>query len=385
MRTADGIVLIATQTLEIGIDIGDIDLVVLDGPPPDIKSLLQRIGRGNRRSETTNVMLSADSSLDELINEALITSATNNSMGESTTGTHYAVAIQQVASYISQSPRRGRSRSQIENLLGFRFSSHDSSLIVANMIENEYIIENNNILTLSDNLEDRYVSGQSHSTIPYTPSINAIDSETGEVIATNLKSNIQKDSVVGISGRASRVSGITDQNVYLESVPGQIPDQTAWSYANSAWFVGSDHQTSVRQLLKLDTHIWPIVEYRGHDYIFHFGGARRKIFLTNIIGISDVNDWYIKTYANKLGKPPPPTTPVLPSNPINNDNIQYYEKRFARPSINRVLPMNLRVSEIESWLNIKMETTEFNESDWVSVTCPDLQNMLLKLVEFILE
>ncbi len=47
---------IATSTLELGIDIGDIDLVVLYGRPASWESLLQRIGRGNRRSDKTNVV-----------------------------------------------------------------------------------------------------------------------------------------------------------------------------------------------------------------------------------------------------------------------------------------------------------------------------------------
>ncbi len=42
-------VCIATSTLEMGIDIGDIDGVVLIGPPPSTAAFLQRIGRGNRR------------------------------------------------------------------------------------------------------------------------------------------------------------------------------------------------------------------------------------------------------------------------------------------------------------------------------------------------
>ena len=47
---------VATSTLEIGIDIGDIDAVILAGNPPNIASFLQRIGRGNRRSNKTNVI-----------------------------------------------------------------------------------------------------------------------------------------------------------------------------------------------------------------------------------------------------------------------------------------------------------------------------------------
>ena len=47
-------VCIATSTLEVGIDIGDIDGVVLMGPPPSTMAFLQRIGRGNRRSQHNN-------------------------------------------------------------------------------------------------------------------------------------------------------------------------------------------------------------------------------------------------------------------------------------------------------------------------------------------
>lgn len=53
---ADRAVCVATSTLELGIDIGDIDLVVLYGRAPGWQSFLQRIGRGNRREETTRVL-----------------------------------------------------------------------------------------------------------------------------------------------------------------------------------------------------------------------------------------------------------------------------------------------------------------------------------------
>lgn len=62
---------IATSTLEMGIDIGDIDAVVLVGAPNGVSSFLQRIGRGNRRSTKTTVLcLGAD--LDAAAREAMI-------------------------------------------------------------------------------------------------------------------------------------------------------------------------------------------------------------------------------------------------------------------------------------------------------------------------
>lgn len=53
---APSAVCIATSTLELGIDIGDIDAVLLWGVPGGVESFLQRIGRGNRRASKSNVV-----------------------------------------------------------------------------------------------------------------------------------------------------------------------------------------------------------------------------------------------------------------------------------------------------------------------------------------
>jgi ATP-dependent Lhr-like helicase len=50
-------VCVATPTLELGIDIGSIDLVVLYGVPANWQSLAQRVGRGNRRTEYIEALL----------------------------------------------------------------------------------------------------------------------------------------------------------------------------------------------------------------------------------------------------------------------------------------------------------------------------------------
>ncbi|MBU4347865.1 DEAD/DEAH box helicase [Patescibacteria group bacterium] len=47
---------VSTSTLELGIDIGDIDAVILWGAPASAESFLQRIGRGNRRQNKTNAI-----------------------------------------------------------------------------------------------------------------------------------------------------------------------------------------------------------------------------------------------------------------------------------------------------------------------------------------
>ncbi|MBV1800479.1 DEAD/DEAH box helicase [Siccirubricoccus sp. G192] len=46
-------VIVATSTLELGLDVGDLDRVIQIGAPPSVASFLQRMGRTGRRSGTT--------------------------------------------------------------------------------------------------------------------------------------------------------------------------------------------------------------------------------------------------------------------------------------------------------------------------------------------
>ncbi len=55
-------VIVATSTLELGIDVGDLDRVIQIDAPPTVAAFLQRLGRSGRRSETSrNALLLATS------------------------------------------------------------------------------------------------------------------------------------------------------------------------------------------------------------------------------------------------------------------------------------------------------------------------------------
>ncbi|MDQ6727081.1 MAG: DEAD/DEAH box helicase [Actinomycetota bacterium] len=61
-REARDCVIVATSTLELGIDVGDLDRVIQIDAPPTVASFLQRLGRTGRRADTTrNALLLATS------------------------------------------------------------------------------------------------------------------------------------------------------------------------------------------------------------------------------------------------------------------------------------------------------------------------------------
>jgi len=63
---------VATSTLELGIDIGDIDLVALLRPPPSLAALSQRIGRGRRRGGAHPVLCLAATAFEEALFRGLL-------------------------------------------------------------------------------------------------------------------------------------------------------------------------------------------------------------------------------------------------------------------------------------------------------------------------
>ena len=92
---------IATSTLELGIDIGSIETVILYEPPQSTINFLQRIGRGGRRSSESPVIMVLNSSLDLLKFLSMSSLATEGIVEDVSPGQFYSVVIQQIFSYIA--------------------------------------------------------------------------------------------------------------------------------------------------------------------------------------------------------------------------------------------------------------------------------------------
>lgn len=104
MRETHYGVCVATMTLEIGIDIGDIDAVVLAEVPWSISSLLQRIGRGNRRTQKCRVFAIYNSEEENLIIEQMLEFAIEGHIEQVKYTPDLSVVVQQILSSLYASP-----------------------------------------------------------------------------------------------------------------------------------------------------------------------------------------------------------------------------------------------------------------------------------------
>lgn len=98
-------VCVATTTLELGIDIGDIDVVVLWGRATGWESFLQRVGRGNRRSSEVQVICVVPEDLSSLVPavlgyQALLAKVESGALEAAAPLRLYGAACQQIMSIV---------------------------------------------------------------------------------------------------------------------------------------------------------------------------------------------------------------------------------------------------------------------------------------------
>lgn len=131
-------VCIATSTLELGIDIGDIDGVVLIGPPSSTMAFLQRIGRGSRRQQHINfwgICYGQNAGMQLIRFLAFFELAKEHQVEKYLSSENYSVLFQQILSCFYA--KKALSKDSL-NLL-FQEKSEDLSCILQHMLANNWL------------------------------------------------------------------------------------------------------------------------------------------------------------------------------------------------------------------------------------------------------
>lgn len=364
------IVLTATSTLEIGVDIGDIDLVVLDGPAPDVPAFLQRIGRGNRRTAKTRVMLCAGNRGEEVIQAAMLDAARSSYLGPAERGPQYGVARQQLASYIFQGPHRQRSEELLTDLVGACLPSGVAHGLVSHLWTSEDLRKDASGIRLGDGWLESTGRGDIHSNIEGQTGLTVSDHTTGDAIATNIQYKGGKK--MSIAGNRLQVTGVTDRQIEVRRTNTGGHQDAKWSYATSAWVKGASQPQAVRRFLGFGENEWPQVSTAEGMVVFHFGGARRKAcleLLARRAGVEDAvkfSDYFIRIPTFDGAKPGwLQNAGVATLELLIGQHLQRLERVLARPAANRHLPIDMRLAEVSEWLNVPRQLEAIAASMWM--------------------
>lgn len=181
MRESRVAVCVATSTLELGIDIGDVDCVVVAEIPWSVSSLLQRIGRGSRRSEMVDVILIAPDDRAEAFLTAMLEAATAGLLDVGPYRPDLSVAVQQTFSGLFQNPD-GLAVDELTALLSPIVTPPQVKEILAHLSRLGWIEVRTGRWMASTRLMDLGEKGEIHTNIPDSAVHTVVDVDTGREI-----------------------------------------------------------------------------------------------------------------------------------------------------------------------------------------------------------
>jgi len=384
-KEGTGLVIVATSTLEIGIDIGDIDLVVLDGPPPDLSTLLQRIGRGNRRTGTTRVLACAETPVEALVQSAMIEAARDGWLGPAQRGPQHAVARQQLASVIFAAAKVATPHAALQDLLDTRAAPVVARTLLPALIANGELYEDRSGVSLGQEWRDRAATGSIHTNIEATAGMTVVDEESGAVIARGVASHDGHGMRAG--GHLLQIQRWDAFRIEVRRVSDPARGNGEWRYAAARMGVrGPGQPAAVRRYLGIPEGTWPVIHLPHATYAFHFGGARRQAVLQLAVplltprGEIVVTPWYMQC-AGSSARPVWLAQATAEGLTWAIDaRLDELERLLGRPDANRNLPRAVRLDEVHGWLGLDDECDHLRAAVWQSVMDDDIRAVLLALI-----
>ncbi len=237
-------VCLATTTLEIGVDIGSIDVVILADVPWTVSSLIQRIGRAGRRTGVTNVIgVYHDEGEREILQEMILAAKENLLEGKK----YYpdpSVAIQQLFS-ILYAHKEGITIPYFVNICNDFLEENDIIHLILPHLKEKGFIE----LSLSRiiggekvfNMGDR---GFIHSNIPDTDEFEVKNEITNRSVGNiELPITTDQNSSFILAGKVWKVVKVEKKTIFVQPMQGDaIPAsfRLANQFGSFFWILPSE-------------------------------------------------------------------------------------------------------------------------------------------------
>ena len=212
MRSNKYGVCVATSTLEIGIDIGDIDTIILADLPATVSAFLQRIGRGNRRSGVCRVVGFRSSDEDERIFRSLIDCSQRGELDDAYEYDRASVRFQQIVSLCWRATRQDRALTLSELAKEAGTTEHNN--VVEDMIDTGCLSNIKGALIPCDRLVDSADAGLIHTVISGHIGNPVLDSRTGEPAMHDTGDPSLGDAIF-VDGSLRRLMQGTDGTLFL--------------------------------------------------------------------------------------------------------------------------------------------------------------------------
>jgi ATP-dependent Lhr-like helicase len=365
MTTEKRGVLCATSTLELGIDIGDVDAVVLFRPPFSITSLLQRIGRGNRRTGGSLFAVGIyENDWEKLLFETFFDCARHGLLYEKRYRPCLSVLPQQTFSYLFQRRRIGATFKSLERILEPVCSDPEITReMFQYLVEQDYLkTARPGIYYVTSKLERETTRGKIHSNIQEKSfgDYEVIDSESGQVIGRVFFLFAR----FVLSGRTWEVveRREKEKRVFVRC-RGRVEatSKVFEGTGTGGYFYLFARQLKARIFPELEENEFPFFRDAGNIYLYHFLGELYGSLLCAALGLEgfEVQDcagrlfaWPERRRRLTSGQTCFPVPDADDVRAVIGEQITILEDRLGSGAFFRMLPEQLQIEDHFQTLDI---------------------------------
>jgi len=224
---------LATSTLELGLDIGDVDLVVLVGPPPSVASLQQRAGRGGRRGRCNALLCLSAGPWQARVFRTLLEAQAAGEMLEDPYFFRPSVLIQQALSLLHENPGRWVDAAALRRRLPPDVAGAWPEARVGAVLDAaagaRWLQGPGPRYVLGERGERPWERGSLHANLAEDRALEVRDALTGDHVGAVRALDIP---AVGLGGQARRVIAVEEGRVV--TVPGAGPDLATFGRGSRA-------------------------------------------------------------------------------------------------------------------------------------------------------
>lgn len=253
---------VATSTLEIGVDIGSVELVIFADPPESVGSFLQRSGRGGRRSESIDIFMLSGSVKNSLHFGALASLANQNKIENVPPSKFYSVVVQQIFSYIASKQNHRLIEEEIFQLCRcFNWIKEaDITAILDNLLKKGYLSYDQNWKSyqMESKLAIKYNRGVIYTNIVSgNPGIEVF-SDNRKLATIPLPQTTQVGDIFLFAGKFWKIIRITETGLFVIATK-PISDPILPRWGGSGLSISSSLAGEIRNILLNNLSIFKMI------------------------------------------------------------------------------------------------------------------------------
>lgn len=356
---ANAAICFASSTLELGIDIGSIDVAILIGAPGSAAAFAQRIGRAGRRQQTIHAAAFFRTPLEEALLHTLVAAPEPT---PTSAPFRPSVAVQQIFSLLLQSPTGALRLQPLADLFAGLLAVSDLEAILGRLHELHYLTTaragewraGDRLNRLVDQQASEHAPLSLYSNIQNRPATLKIrDQHSQQVVATVDPLWLDRE-VLTLEGRALDVNWFDGEALWVTQGRNSA-QQTKLPFLSARQLLAFDLAQALPRHFKLAPGDAPLVETPDGWLLFHWlGDVYGQALLDLLRPQFAVSESPQPGLALLLREEPRslPTITIEQTTRYLHEHVRQYEGLLAMGAYQHLLPWLLRQRAVTAQFDV---------------------------------